>query len=293
MSVYEKIEHKVVDMLANGIVPWHRPFDEDMLPRSHRTGEVYVGINRLLLSKGGEYWTFNQVKDAGLRVKKGCHAETIYFYSRIGDDFYYADYDDDGNICTKQQNSRFLLKGYNVFHEDDVVGLQSKSQNIDYDKNNVVLHEPQKIVNSYLSREDAPKLVIMDGVPCYAHGESLLGSVDEIRMPAKYRFDSIESYYGTLFHEMVHSTGHKSRLDRKLGSGKASFTYAREEFVAEMGSAALCSISGLSESLLDNSAAYCASWMDKIRSDIRAFVWAANKADVAVNYILTGSKTVR
>ena len=68
---------------------------------------------------------------------------------------------------------------------------------------------------------------------------------DTVHMPARFRFQDAAFYYSTLFHELVHSTGHETRLNRAFGSSFGDEPYSREELVAEMGAAFLCAITGI------------------------------------------------
>ncbi len=105
--------------------------------------------------------------------------------------------------------------------------------------------------------------------PALRHGFShaaYLVTEDQIQMPAPERFESAETYYGTLFHELTHSTGHDSRLARKgIAGGAAAFasaSYSQEELVAEMGAAFLCGRAGIDTApLTENHAAYLGGWL--------------------------------
>ena len=108
-------------------------------------------------------------------------------------------------------------------------------------------------------------------------------------MPRSETFESGESYYSTLFHELTHSTGHSRRLDRKLDSVPQPFgspDYSREELVAEMGAAFLCGEAGILEPRLTQSAAYVAGWLKRLRNDRRLVVTAAAQAQKAADYVL-------
>jgi antirestriction protein ArdC len=130
-----------------------------------------------------------------------------------------------------------------------------------------------------------PRLVI-DGTPkvFYSPGE------DFVHMTERRACVSDSAYYDTLFHELTHATGHKSRLDRmesdtawcKFGSKP----YANEELVAECGSAMLCAEAGIFQETVGNSAAYIASWLTKLENDNRLVVHAAAKAQKAADWIL-------
>jgi antirestriction protein ArdC len=88
-----------------------------------------------------------------------------------------------------------------------------------------------------------------------------------VSVPTPEQFRSAEGYYGTLFHELTHSTGHETRLDRPELVDTAGFgspTYSREELVAEIGAAFLENDAGL-EVDYQNDAAYLATWIGRLR----------------------------
>lgn len=90
-------------------------------------------------------------------------------------------------------------------------------------------------------------------------------SKDMIVIPEKSQFVDGESFYGTLFHEMTHSTGIESRLNRIKPSAFGSNEYAREELVAELGSALVSQRYGISKHVKEDSAAYLKSWLDSLK----------------------------
>lgn len=114
-------------------------------------------------------------------------------------------------------------------------------------------------------------------------------SRDIINMPHKEQFQNSEEYYSTLFHEMVHSTGHLKRLGRFTGEAiKATFgseIYSKEELVAELGSAMLCGIAGINNTI-ENSASYLQSWLKVLKNDNKLIVQAAGLAQKACDHIL-------
>jgi antirestriction protein ArdC len=108
-------------------------------------------------------------------------------------------------------------------------------------------------------------------------------------MPHKQKFQSAESYYATLFHELAHSTGHPSRVGRdgiENVNSFASESYSKEELIAEMSSAFLCGVSGISPVVIGQSAAYLQSWISKLKGDSRLLVSAASAAQKATDFIL-------
>ena len=91
-------------------------------------------------------------------------------------------------------------------------------------------------------------------------------SRNQITIPEKSQFKDGESWYGTAFHEMVHSTGAEDQLNRlKPQSGFGSDEYAREELVAELGSALVCQKYGMTKNLKKDSAAYLKSWLGSLK----------------------------
>jgi antirestriction protein ArdC len=117
--------------------------------------------------------------------------------------------------------------------------------------------------------------------------ESALG------MPSIGLFRSSEEYYSTLFHELTHSTGHKSRVGREGFEPIHSFgseSYSKEELVAEVGAAMLCGVTGIENRTIENSAAYLRTWIERLKSDSRMIVTAASAAQMAADYIL-GTQT--
>jgi antirestriction protein ArdC len=112
---------------------------------------------------------------------------------------------------------------------------------------------------------------------------------DRVNMPKSNLFQSNEEYYSTLFHELAHSTGHKSRLDRDEISKVnlfGSHDYSKEELVAEMGSAFLCGHCSIEPSVIENQAAYIQNWLRKLHSNKKWLVYAAAKAQKAADFIL-------
>ena len=106
-------------------------------------------------------------------------------------------------------------------------------------------------------------------------------------MPALAAFDSSGEYHSTLFHELAHSTGHASRLNREFLETPARFgseVYSREELVAEFGAAFLCDHAGI-DTTIDNSTAYIAGWSRALRSDKKLVITAASQGQKAADYI--------
>jgi antirestriction protein ArdC len=101
----------------------------------------------------------------------------------------------------------------------------------------------------------------------------------------RHNFKSVAGYYGTVFHEIAHSTGHKKRLDRDLSGTFGSESYAKEELIAEITSAMILSSHGLT-SEIENTAAYCQSWLKALKNDRNLILSASGKSEKAMAYIV-------
>ncbi len=114
----------------------------------------------------------------------------------------------------------------------------------------------------------------------------------------KQQFQVVNEYYSTTFHEITHSTGHKTRLDRLQTGQIAAFgseEYSKEELVAEIGSATLMNLLGIETvktfrnttvKTFRNTTAYIQSWLNVLKNDNKFIVSASSKAEKAVNFIL-------
>ena len=266
MTVKEIVTNEIIKKLEEGTIPWHKPWQGGEAI-NYVTQKPYSGINRLLLD-GGEYITFKQATERGGKVKKGAKAKTVVFYK----DYEITDIDADGNE-----------QAQNTFEDADVEGLESKHEITE--RPNFTIDRCENLIKSYIDCEGInfdPDTVSSRAYyrPCE----------DKIVVPNIKQHDTAEDYYSTLFHEMIHSTGHPLRLNRfKADEPAAAFgseTYSREELVAEIGSAFLAEECGISSAeTLNNSAGYIQSWIKVLRDDSNAILYAAAKAEKAVELI--------
>lgn len=112
-------------------------------------------------------------------------------------------------------------------------------------------------------------------------------SKDHIVVPTKEQFIDGESFYGTLLHEMTHSTGSESRLGRLKACTFGDENYSREELVAELGSALICQQNGIQKHVKGDSAAYLKSWLESLEESpdfIRTVMSDVKKATAVINY---------
>ena len=170
-----------------------------------------------------------------------------------------------------------------MFHIDQCEGVSAKyTTEAAFPDGADTLAAAQEIIYDYLGREGV-KLSHEEGDRAFYRP-----STDEIVLPIRKQFMSTAEYYSTVFHELTHSTGHPSRLNRLT---RPSFfgteDYSKEELVAEIGAATLVNHVGLETgSSFRNSAAYIQNWLGVLKNDKRFIVSAAGRAEKAVNLIL-------
>ena len=278
-NVYQSVTNRIIEQLENGIIPWHKPWSGVASGAFNRVSKKpYSLLNQMLLEHDGEYATFKQWSELGGKIKKGAKSEIVVFWKIVS-----VTEEEDGKEIKK---SIPLLKYYRVFHVSDVEGVEP----LTVDK---VEHEPiveaEKIKQDYMEREN---IEIREAITNEAYYSPI---ADYINVPCKEQYSDIAEFYSTLFHEMVHSTGHKTRLSRldpmmKLAAF-GSEDYSKEELIAECGSAMLMNHIGIeSEKTIKNSAAYIQSWIRVLKNDNKFIVSAAGKAEKAVRYILEGKQ---
>ena len=271
MDIYKEVTDRIIAQMENGIIPWQKPWVAAGSCISHVTGKPYSLLNQMMLGKAGEYVTFKQCQQEGGRVRKGEKASMVVFWKWIETE--------DEETHEKKEVS--FLRYYNVFHIDQCEGLSAK-----HDEPLPRTADPNEkaeaFIADYLLRFGV-KLIHQSGDRAYYQP-----SFDRVVLPCMEQFKETAEYYSTAFHELTHSTGHESRLNRLE---KVAFfgteAYSKEELVAEIGAAALVNHAGLeTANSFRNSAAYIQNWLSVLKNDKRFIVSAAGKAEKAVNLIL-------
>lgn len=283
-SVYELVTERIIAELEKGEIPWHKPWTglggERNGAWSRSTGRAYSLLNQMLLGKPGEYLTFKQCEAAGGKVRKGEKSSMVVFWKQVAVD---DEEEKDENGKPKKKLVP-MLRYYNVFHIDQCDGIEAKYKAAEIGRFDPIA-EAQAIADEYSEREH----LTIDHV---AGDEAFYSPArDCIQLPLREMFPENREYYSTLFHEMVHSTGHKSRLNRlDRVAAFGSEDYSKEELTAEIGAAALMNRVGIETArTFKNSAAYIQSWLEALRNDTRMIVSASSRAEKAVNYIINGA----
>jgi antirestriction protein ArdC len=285
-SIYQTVTNRIIASLKAGVIPWKKPWKTrryagDPFPRNFYTGKPYRGINVLLLwssEYNSPFWlTFKQAQALKGSVRKGEYGTPIIFYKQFSD---HAEKNEEGT--GEGERAPFVLCRYTVFNVEQCDGLtlpeiSQPAIAPEVDENELC----ESIVNGW---ENRPALHLTSPTEYRAYYRP---STDSVHMPARSRFVDTPHYYSTLFHELIHSTGHESRLHRTFGGRFGDELYSKEELVAEMGAAFLCAIAGIASERTDrNTTAYIQNWIEKLEEDSRLIVHAAANAQRAVDLIL-------
>ena len=262
-------------------LPWEKPWVYADAPRNYVTKRTYSGINVPLLGSG-EYLTWNQFCDLQkhnpkLKIRKGCHQEIVVYFNFCEREKKVKN--QNGELETKTQKVPYL-KYYNVFHAEDIDGLPQSEKvkpEFDFQPN----AKAQAVFENYIGREKIQVIYQNGDRACYNP------LADTIMLPMANTFKCAEAFYGTAFHEAVHSTGAKNRLDRLKHDFCGGKEYSKEELTAEMGASMLCASLGiLTPAEESNSVAYMRGWITALQDNPHWLVAASSAAEKAAKYIL-------
>src|SRR6202453_4635920 len=280
-DLYQTVTDQIIAMLEAGVVPWRSPIlgrSKAGHPKNLNTGKQYRGVNVFLLAftafakgYGSAYLlTFNPAKERGGNVRKGEKSSMIVFWNQ------YETMDKE----TGQPTTVPVMRYYNVFNAEQVDGI---------DIPDAVKFEPIDFKPIVAAEQIASGYAGGPGVEHDGGQQAFYRPIsDTVHLPERTRFASVEEYYSTLFHELSHSTGHSSRLDRKIDTNPKPFgspDYGKEELVAEMSAAFLCSYAGIQPTVIANQAAYLSGWLKQLKSDKKLVISAAGQAQKAADWI--------
>ena len=306
-SAYEKLTPQrkllVDQVLANlekGNLFWTQGWVAAGAPESAVTGKKYRGINNLYLSLvamaenyGDNRWaTFRQMEEKGWTFKKDEEGHTLGKGKSVSVEYYEMRDKEtkrrfdrsvlDGMTFDEQREYMdksvyWLRKFYRVFNCSLMDGVPAKEMpTIDV---NDRIEKAEAILEYWNANESK---IVYGGSQAFYRP-----STDEVHLPEREKFKSTQSFYDTAFHEIGHSSGHESRLNRDLSGGFGSQSYAMEELRAEIASIFMAQDLGIepSEDRLQNNAAYIQSWKDEIKENPNALFTAIADADKIARYV--------
>lgn len=282
-DIYETLTNEIVAMMEKGICPWRQPWQAiGGIPRNYR-GNAYRGANAIILAltcmanswDHSVFLTFKQVTECGGTVLKGSKSTMVTFASMMVP----KEYKGRESECPSELK-KFMLRYYRVFNIAQTEGVSLPKWEIEVNNQNDPIETCEAIVSNMPL---CPKITHKGGRAFY------LPVSDSVTMPAKKTFTNSEAYYSTLFHELSHSTGHTSRLDRKDFANSGAFgneEYAFEELVAELSACFVCGQAGIFDETKENTAGYLQTWLKVFKGDTKFFFRAASLAQKSADYIL-------
>lgn len=309
---YEKLtpQRKVlVDMvmknLENGTGLWQQGWKPSGVPKSAATGKPYRGVNNFFLtliamSQGysdNRWVTFNQMKERDWHFKtdeegnsvgkgKGVSVEFFEFRDRETKKAFDRSVLDGMTADEKEEymkkNVYPLRKYYTVFNGDLIDGIPQREK---HELNpNEQAERAEKILRYWSENESK---IIYGGSQAFYRP-----STDEIHLPERNDFYSMQEFYSTALHEIGHSTGHEKRLNRNLKGGFGSSEYALEELRAEIASMFMEQDLEISveENHIQNNSAYIKSWYDEIKENPDALFTAIADADNIAKFVMAKEK---
>jgi antirestriction protein ArdC len=283
-DIYQRITDQIVSELEKGVRPWLKPWNAEhaagRITRPLRSNGIpYRGINVLMLwsaameeGYASSVWmTFKQALELKANVRKGEHGSLVVYADKI--------IRTEADTATGEESERAVpfMKGYTVFNVEQIDGLPEHY----YTKPEPRLDTMQRIDRAEAFFAGTGAAIRYGGAMAYYNV-----SQDFVQMPPFEAFRDAESFYSTLAHETIHSTRHKSRLDRDFGRKRfGDEGYAMEELVAELGSAFLSADLDLTPELRDDHASYIESWIKVLKDHKRAIFTAASHAQRAADFL--------
>lgn len=276
LDVYQIVTDRIITLLEQGTAPWHRPWScADAAPKNLVSGKEYQGINTFLLGcqqYDSPYWlTFKQAQERGGHVRRGEKGSPCIFWKL---------YEKEDENAEDGKDVLPVLRYYTVFNARQCEGLDVPEIEIKTWPENEKIDQAEAI---QLAMPNRPQVTYGGGRASYNP------HTDTVNVPELIRHEKPEEFYSTLFHELAHSTGHESRLNRESITGRHFFgekEYGKEELIAEMTAAFLCAHCGIENVTIDNSAAYLQGWIKALRGDKKLAITAGAQAQKAANYIL-------
>lgn len=284
LDVYARVTDRIIATLEAGTRPWLKPWSTPQGTVSaimplRGNGTPYRGINVLLLwgeamDKGyacNTWMTYKQAEERGAQVRKGEKGSMVVYADRAST----TETNDKGE---EVERAFAFMKAYTVFNVEQIDGLPESF----YAKAEV--REEGQLLEAIA---EAERFFEKTGAT-FRHGGSrafYTTGGDFIQLPPLQAFRDAESYTATKAHELVHWTGNETRMARTFGKRFGDQAYAFEELVAELGSAFLSALLGITPEPRDDHAAYLASWLKVLKEDKRAIFSAAAHAQRAVDFL--------
>ncbi|MCG8902419.1 DUF1738 domain-containing protein [Tenacibaculum finnmarkense] len=322
-DIYQMITDKMISLVekasGKGVQKkWGQKefYEKDgfLIPINFVSKNAYRGVNPWLLKDdffsvmdNPYFMTFKQIKEKKGTLKKGSKGTPIVYFTLLYKfdnpktkkefgtydkeymikyikNFGYLKSDFDDVV-----NSIAILKYYNVFNGSDIEDIDFKLDELQLGRvlksDESLANEKNEIAELIVKNYPKPAPTIKHGGNDAYHQES----ADLVQMPRLQSFDTPNDYYAVLFHELIHSTGNKKRLARKLGNKFGSKEYAKEELIAEFGAVFLSAQSGIIWHSNKNHAEYLKNWQSVlkiVKDDNKFLMRGASAAQKASDFVL-------
>lgn len=279
-DVYQRVTDKIIEFFEGGASLCERLWISGTPGRPLRvTNDPYRGINTVLLwvasiERGYDlrHWlTFKSAKGMGANVRKGEKGELVVYSDQMVKRI------ENKETGETEDRAFWFWKPYWVFNASQIDGLPAAFYEKPVTK---LMDKPERLVEvDTFIRNTGAKFIEGGSAAFYRP------STDEIHMPEMEKFRERESFGSVSLHELTHWTGAKHRIDRPLSGDKRNPDYAREELVAELGSAFLCASLEITPTVREDHAGYLQSWLGVLKADKRAVFAAAAHAQKAADYL--------
>ena len=274
-DIHEQVTNQILAAMEQAQGTGRRLWDsQPSLPVNLATGKPYSGINVIILwgaamEKGytSPYWlTFKQAQALGGQVRKGERSELCIYYRP------WESQETNSETGETETKTGAVLKSFRVFNLDQIDGITTPAAT------------PRE---AFQAIEEADRILRASPARIIETGDRAFyqPATDTIHLPARADFINAEAFYSTALHEMTHSTGHKSRLDRDFSGRFGTEAYGFEELIAELGSAFLNADIGIIGTTMQDHAHYLASWIKILKGDKKAIFTAAAQASKAHAFI--------
>ena len=298
-DLHQTITDKFIKALEEGVPAWQKTWKSESVTHTNlETKKAYTGINQLLLwmvadsmKFNSSVWaTYNQVTNAGGTVIKGSKSTPVIcnfvlYFDKNGKKI---DTKKFSNAELEQMVKDGVAKKVWCERYVNVFNLEQTDLYVAEEKEAITV-EPIEVCEDIINNMQNKPSIIREVNSTSAY---YTPSQDKVVMPNIADFNSTESFYYTMFHELAHSTGHESRLNREGVSGEKAVafgdeTYSQEELVAELTASFVGAEAGiLNDSIFNNSASYLQGWLKALKDDKKLIFKASLQASKATAYIL-------
>jgi len=278
-TAYKSVNARILKEIEKGNLVYRKPW-KNGAAFNYETGRPYRGGNAFMIAIQNHFnatgysrfLTSKQIRERGGKLKKNAEAFFVEAYIKTEKPI----------VNKKGEDTIEVQEGiipYVVYPLEHTTGVKLKKNDPEV---KLTIPSAHSVVENMPKR---PKILNGGNRAFY------IPSRDNVQMPLKKAFNSMNEYYSTLFHELIHSTGHKKRVGRDMSGKGGDSKYAMEELIAELGASYLCAVCEIEYFTINNSAAYLKGWSKRLAEEIknnpRFLMRAVYSATKAANYILS------